>query len=333
MITFGCSWTFGVGANYEPNMTESQLKNQAWDDKICATLSWRGLLSRRFNWLNLNFSSGASSNQRQFRKAIEFFGSLRYQELRQDFEKIIVIWCITSTARTEHWSVDKNDYYNFFLNSDNDHARFIVKNCYDHDAAVAELRNHMLYWNVFFKSQGISNFWVDTFNTHNYDYDFQNRSKKKTYSLTAHGHIDQQHYNNIAGKDWPSYIDFCQGNFTNTAPEIAEEIKRIFNGSLYYLPNSTEFIGKDSALDPITNLLDYDRYPRDLMSWLMIKMGISVSKNKQSYHYSAWKVDRDGMRDLVNLGILNPFTYHPTKQGHSLLCDYFSTKLDKSVLN
>jgi hypothetical protein len=339
LITFGCSWTYGVAVNYEPGMSDSQLKDQARDPKICDVLSWRGLLSRRLGWFNLNFSVGGSSNQCQFRKAIEFFGSLHYQELRQDFEKIIVLWGITSTARNELWSVDRNNYSNFFLSDNDDLARCIVKNCYDHDAEVAELRNRMLYWNVFFKAQHITNFWFDTFNTHNYDYDFQNNSKKKTYSITANGStngcIDQEHYHSVAGVDWPAYLDFCQENFDGIKPEIIEEIQRIFSGTdsmcQPYLPTVTKFIEKNSALDPITNLLDYDSCHRDLMSWLMARMEIKIPENSQQYHYSSWKIDRDGMDDLVNLGILNAHTHHPTKQGHILLCDYFSSKLDKTV--
>jgi len=337
LITFGCSWTFGVGVNYESGMTESELEKQAWDEEICDVFSWRGLLCRYFGWINLNYSGGGSSNQRQFREAMQFFGSSRYQDLRQDFEEIIVLWGITSTARNELWSLDKNSYYDFFLNRDDDFARFITNHCYDHDAEVAELRNRILFWNMFFKAQKITNFWFDTFNTHNYNHDFQNNSKEKTYSpATLDILIAEDHYHRLAGPEWPSYLDFCKGNFSGTTSEIIREIQNRFEGIIHtrlrYWPGKTEFIENNAGLQPIINFLDYDLCPRDLMSWLMIKVGLKISDKNQSYHYSDYKIDRDNMQKLVDLGIVNPFTHHPTKQGHRLLFDYFSNKIDKTLL-
>ena len=280
-------------------MSESQLLARAWDKELCDALSWRGLLSQRFGWENLNFSVGGSSNQMQFRYAMEFFVSSQYQKLKQNFEKILVLWGITSTARNELWSIQDQSYRNFFLTKNNVFARFLIKHCYDHDIEVQELHRRMLFWNMFFESQNITNFWFDTFNTHNYGCPYKH-------------YITQDHYDRVSGVDWPSYHDFCNHNFSNTKREIEEEIRTMFQ--VYSLPS-------------IVNLLDHDRCPRDLMSWLMSTTGIKVSRQNQSYHHSDWKIDKEGMDGLIDVGILNPISHHPTKAGHILICNYFLDKL------
>jgi hypothetical protein len=333
LITFGCSWTYGVGVNYQSGMSQKEWHSKAWDSDICDSLSWRGLLSKKFNFCNLNYAQGGSSNDKQFRSATEFFGSQKYLELREKFDKIIVIWGITSTARTELWSILHGRYYNFFLSENDNFSRFIAKYCYDHDAEVFRLRNLMLFWNVFFQGQQIKNYWFDTFNTHNYDHEFIG-SFDGLFNLNNKN--KQTSYQSIAGPDWPSYSDFCQGNLIGVPPKIVEEITKIFGRPRLEKKDIFQTViernDHTNLLDPITNLLDYDQWPRDLMSWLMSQFDIAVSENRQNYHYSTWHPDRDGMEKLINLGLLNPYSYHPTKKAHMLLCDFFTHKLQKELV-
>lgn len=338
LITFGCSWTFGVGVCYEPGMSRQEMETKAWDHEICDASSWRGLLSQRFNLANINRSQGGSSNQKQFRLATEFFGSRLYQECRQKFSRIIVIWGITSTARSEIWSLKHNGFHNFFLSDDaDDLSRFIGKHCYDHDASVAELRNLMLFWNVFFEGQHIKNYWFDTFNTHNYTFNFHENQHSKTYGIDPHANDlgKKRAYEAVAGPDWPSYSDFCEGNLDQVTPEIIEEITSMFAYSGVAggkrLPTVSTRYTQHTSLDPIPNLLDHDCWPRDLLSWLMRESDIPVPQDQQSYHHSAWNIDRKGMELLVEQGILNPYSHHPTKKGHNSLCDYFTCKLGKEL--
>lgn len=317
-------------------MSRDDLETHGRDPSICDALSWRGLLSRRFNLRNFNLSAGGSSNQKQFRLATEFFGSLGFEKLRKQFDRIIVLWGITSTARAEMWSVTRNDHYNFFLSSvKDDFASFMTRHCYDHDAEVAQLRIQMLFWNRFFASHDICNFWFDTFNTHNYDYDFHNNRQKKTYTVNPIDSIKQQHYHAVAGPDWPSYRQFCSGEMTAVPDHIVKEIQDIFVDSDIdqenHMPTEITWRESDRTLDPIPNLIDYHLWPRDLMSRLMIELGIEVANDRQKYHLSGWKIDRDGMDQLVSQGILNPVSNHPTKQGHAMLCDYFSDKLQSTL--
>jgi hypothetical protein len=85
LITFGCSWTHGVGVGYESQMSESDLREIAWDDEICNTFSFRNLLSEKYGFTNINFSAGGSSNQKQFRLCKEFFISDQGRQLRDTY--------------------------------------------------------------------------------------------------------------------------------------------------------------------------------------------------------------------------------------------------------
>ena len=73
LITFGCSWVYGVGVNYEEGMSIDEYKPNAWDEELCEEYSFRGLIKKNLNVDHINFAQGGSSNQRQFRIAKTFF--------------------------------------------------------------------------------------------------------------------------------------------------------------------------------------------------------------------------------------------------------------------
>lgn len=79
----------------------------------------------------------------------------------------------------------------------------------------------------------------------------------------------------------------------------------------------------------IDNLLDYENC-RDLLSQLCVKNNIAVV-NKNQYHKSNWIVDDDRVKNMIDCGMLNPISKHPTKQGHQQLADIISPVL-KSLL-
>ena len=98
LITLGDSWVFGVGADYQEGMSYKNYKDIAWNQsKNC----FRQLISNQFDLENLNLSKGGSSNQAQFRLALNtFFGKDKINVQETD----IVLWGITSVFRTELWS-------------------------------------------------------------------------------------------------------------------------------------------------------------------------------------------------------------------------------------
>lgn len=303
LITFGCSWTYGVGVNYDANDDRQIFEKNSWNQQTCDQLSWRGLLSQKYNLTNRNLSEGGSSNQRQFRRAKYYFSSDLFQVDLANHERIIVLWGITSTARSEIYSVEQNSFYNFFYSSDDKFSKFMFTNCYDHDIEVFNLRMEMLHWDRFFQSVGIENFWFDTFNTHDYT-----NIPESIVEIAS-----RDHYDSIKGPDWPAYDKYVKKDFGDISIDIVQEIK------LTFLPVYLDFSAS------LSRLIDYDLSPRDLMSWLAKKHGILVDTDQ--YHHSSRMIDCDHMPGLIDNGILNPYTYHPTKLGHREICEFFSEKV------
>jgi hypothetical protein len=301
LITFGCSWTYGVGVNYESGMTneEFQKNKEHINAEICDKFSWRGILCEKYNIQNINFSFPGSSNQRQFRYAREFFPSNQFKNLQKQYDRIIVLWGITSTARNEVYYADEKIVKDIFYHQDSAVSKFLLLNCYNHRYEVRLLRQHMIFWEHYFSLQNVENYWFDTLNTHNYK-DINDKFDNNFPNLDW--------YHRAAGPDWPSYENFCQGNFTGISDEIMQEITSLYNNIL-----------------PPNQILDHDKSPRDLMSWLSIESGIK--KLDDSYHLSQWKIDGDRIEHLKLKKIVNPFSLHPTKDAHKDLANYFSERI------
>ena len=299
MITFGCSWTYGVGVGYNTVIDLEQYKKIAWKQDICNPLSFRGLLSEKYFLKNINFSSGGSSNQRQFRMAREFFSSSRFKELQNNYGKILVLWGITSTARNEVWSTEQNKLQNFFYSDEKSNlSKFFTKFCYSHENEIQILRTEMRHWNTFFKNSNIDNLWFDTFNHHD-------------YSAIGIEHL-KPHYDAVKGHSWPDWRDFSKNQF-DVADDIFEEIMDP------RWPWSESFC-------PVDNLIFIDENPRDLLSKLAIKNKCQNVDNQ--YHESSWEIDTNRITHLVNCGILNPHSHHPTQQGHEQITEMLSPYIE-----
>ena len=97
LITFGCSWTKGIGITYEKGMSEEEFKKGGLfrtNHNLMNQYSFRGILSKRLGFENINHASGGSSNQRQERLATEYFNT-------HSLEDTVVLWGITSIVRNE----------------------------------------------------------------------------------------------------------------------------------------------------------------------------------------------------------------------------------------
>ena len=186
LVTFGCSWTYGVGASWDPSHTqiEKEFRQYCMDECINYPYSFRAILSKKFNLNNINFSAGMSSNQRNFRLAREF--------LKKFNKNDVVMWGITSTARNEYFD-PKTQTYKKIKFGDNrnykgrplDHRKeqdFFLKQ-YDHNNEIKILAEQMLLWNDLFNYYNIKNIWYDTFNTHNYPNKIENMIEGDLLSL------------------------------------------------------------------------------------------------------------------------------------------------------
>ena len=160
LITFGCSWTKGVGIPYEKGMSKEEylkVRSSRWD--LMNKHSFRGILSERLGYENINYASGGSSNQRQERLATEYFNN-------HSTEDTVVLWGITSITRNELWIDGK--LRNIMYSDDDSHARYYNKHFYNEKLELERVCNMMLHWNKFFEAYHIPNLWFQTFNTYKF---------------------------------------------------------------------------------------------------------------------------------------------------------------------
>lgn len=321
LITFGCSWVFGVGCHYEPGMGSCAYKKHARDKDAADRYSFRRILKDYYKCDHINFAYGGASNQSQFRLAENFFASPEFATYQTKYKNIVVLWGITSVARNEAYFNQFQSRRSFFYTNKIKLSKCILSEHYDQDSEIRFIFNKLLFWNKFFKSVKIQNFWFDTFNHHDYD----NESLIRDLVDMTPGDFKKV-YHQHAGPDWPTWEKFFKKDFAdvdaNIKKEILDQTRWIFH-KIYYRPMMPE------------NLIGYDQYPRDLMGKLLLKNGIKPN-NDCSYHKSYWRVDSevdsDRIPPLIDAGILNPYSLHPTKKGHQQLSDILIDYLNLHVI-
>ena len=164
LITFGCSWTKGIGITYEKGMSEEEFKKGGLFRKnhnLMNQYSFRGILSKRLGFENINHASGGSSNQRQERLATEYFNT-------HSLEDTVVLWGITSIVRNEIPIDGERRNIMYSMYSNDSHARYHYEHFYDERTELERLGNMMIHWNKFFEAYHIPNLWFQTFNTYKF---------------------------------------------------------------------------------------------------------------------------------------------------------------------
>jgi hypothetical protein len=277
-------------------MSRPSFEAGAWNDELARLHSFRGVLSSRYNLDNINFAQGGSSNQTQFRLAENFFGSSKFQSYRNQYKEIVVLWCITSVLRNEAYFVTEKSQKSFFYTDGSLLSKTIVTNHFDQQHEILLLGKKIQFWDNFFDSFGVNNIWVDTFNHHHYTDDSNMREQ----------------YLRVAGKSWPSWENFVVGNFTNVPDTIRLEIldQTRWDFHEYCKPVSNRMFG-------------HSVIPRDLLSQLAIRNGMAVVDHN-NYHQSGWNVDCNRVKYLTDIGLLNPYSNHPTRLGHIQIANMLS---------
>lgn len=294
LITFGCSWTYGVGVSYLPEMSLKEYQSSAWKPELVNRYSFRGILCQRHNMVNINFSDGGSSNQQQFRSAEDFFSSLIFKEYQKQFDEIIVLWGITSVYRNEAY-FPKLGYQKSFMYHDMSRlSNVIIEEHFDVLHEVNLLAKKICFWDNFFRLCNVKNIWFDTFNHHD-------------YVKSIHPEIHNM-YLEASGANWPQWEQFILGNFDAVTSKTLEEILNPTRGPFY-----------KECYDVTCNMFQGNSYPRDLMSLLAIKNGMNNTDSR--YHFSIWADDHDQVNFLVERGLLNPYSYHPTAEAHIQIAD------------
>ena len=308
LITFGCSWTYGVGVSYHPGMSESDIQKNFWDNDIANTLSFRGIVSKKLNYTNKNFSAGGSSNQMQFRLAKEYFGSNEFDRDSEYYSEIVVLWGITSIYRDELYSNLEDRTINFmYSQKDALHVssrKQYVKYFFNDNAEIRKIALDILFWDKFFSKNNVTNYWFDTFNHNDYPI--------PSLELTSF----EKSYNQCAGTDWPTWNDLIKQHIHHVDPKILNEIYDI-----------ERFVWAKILVDfpGFTNFIDFATENRDLASYLALHNGLDNLVSQT--HMSNWEPDTISIKFLADIGIVNPISFHPTQRGHQQLADYFIEKI------
>jgi len=287
-ITFGCSWTMGVGTYYYEGMSEKEYYN-TWDRPEG---TFREIIAKELSADTLNFSIGGTSNQKQFRFAKHFFPSDEFNNIKEKYDEIIVLWGITSTARTEIYDYRTQDLKNIILpnpkfswqkvvNNENYIIKQWMRFFYNHDHEVHALAKEMHFFNSYFAALGIKNYWFDTFNHHDYQ------------------------------KDHPGVINFKTDEYT-----VEKDRRKKDQDNKITVEIKEESI---KASKPISNLLFNNHPQRDLCTLLCKKHGMTKLDN--DYHTSTYREDTNRIKFLAEKGIVNPYSYHPTKEGHQQIAE------------
>ena len=162
LITFGCSWTKGIGIPYEKGMPKKEyLEVTRTQQDVMDKHSFRGILSERLNFENINYARGGTSNQAQERLATKYFNT-------HPPEGRVVLWGITSILRNELFVRSKGRTCNIFFSDDDSHAKYYRDNFFDEKTELERLGNMMVHWNKFFEAHKIPNLWFQTFNTYRF---------------------------------------------------------------------------------------------------------------------------------------------------------------------
>lgn len=299
LLTFGCSWTLGVGLNYEPGMGRAKFIRDAWDQKFTERYSFRRLLCDRHGMDHVNFSRGGSSNQEQFKFAEDFFCCETIKKIRDLYDEIFVLWGITSILRNYLWFCEKNMMASFSYADQSMISKILHTNHFDHNTEVNLLSHKINFWNLIFDNFHIRNLWFDTFNHHHY-----------------HDCIPPeacQEYQLCAGPDWPAWQQFATGDFTEIDTQIRDEVLDIQRWRF------AQYFGWCGT----KRLLYEHTQPRDLLSQLALSEGMVDLDTK--YHESAWKSNSKRIDYLVDKNILNPYSFHPTQLGHQKIADMFDS--------
>lgn len=270
LATFGCSWTYGIGAYYTPGLTKiDYIEQNPWGAGARAH-SFRNILANKFNLTNYNLSKGGASNDCNFEQASAIFGDAKRKKKFLDSNPI-VLWGITSTARIHRANRSmflRPDGYSVMLfleepyinGPSNEDLKYILQNqellyaslylklFYDHEQEVQRIGNQIEVWNDVFENYGVPVIWFDTFNHHKYPNQIRN---------------------------------FLQGG------------------------------------DLLSQMLDYKN--------------LKYKSNKKWYHLSDWKNDDNRIDAGVKNQLLNPFSYHPSQDGHKILAEILTPSIQKLI--
>tara|TARA_B100000925_G_scaffold89582_1_gene64755 strand:+ start:736 stop:1479 length:744 start_codon:yes stop_codon:yes gene_type:complete len=198
LVTFGCSWTRGIGTFYHEGMTREEYRiiTDTKDPESFAlqdVYSFRILLAERLGAENINFSQGGSSNQKQERHAIEYFN-------QNSPEDTVVLWGITSLVRNEHPINGKLQNYMYSTRQHDkwpqetiDAIAYHYDHFFDEKLELVRINNMMIHWNKFFEAHKIPNLWFQTFNSYRFPEPVERLAPRDLLTNLTHPAVRDDH--------------------------------------------------------------------------------------------------------------------------------------------
>lgn len=292
-VFFGCSWTYGKFITF-PN-TDASL---AEESELADQLAFRSLITKHFNADQKNFSEGGSSNGKQFRLASEYF----YGTNRSITNRINLIAPIYNKLRLPNWPTIEE----------------IKKTSSLPDYIIDEFTNiHQQSQLEFLRKDSRKKF-VIWFITSTARYEFFNATKRmfENFMLASHE------------SDLSKVISADYYDHTHELEVLANSMK-LWNS--YFKLNNIQnvwidtFNHHDYPID-IENRVTFNSKYSDIMSNLAIQSGLEF--DAADSHQSIWVADDIRSTYLVDLGLLNKKTIHPTIEGHREIANLLIPKLE-----
>ena len=298
LITFGDSWTFGSGIQYSPAMSKDEYKEIFFENDGPI---WRKILSRKLNCDHTNFAYSGSSNQAQFRLLLEFFNNGLYKK----YSDPTILFGITSVYRTQQWCNSEKRLVDFLFTSKSDHRidertkKIWLKYFFDEFFESQELKNNIIHWNLFCKSLGVKIYWFDTFvHTPYFASDIKNM-------------IQAENYYNVFGSDWPEYDDLLN-LFIYDCPIFDTYIQEVY-----------ETWNVDLTSLVLENFIDFKQNGRDQLALLSRLNNVKYTNENTHRSDLDHSADDNYLLPFAYAGILNPYSFHPTRIAHEQIANYY----------
>lgn len=161
-------------------------------------------------------------------------------------------------------------------------------------------------------------------------------ARNEFYSIDLKDYISFFYHQNKKWGDFewpfPKYMLQCTYDHDVVVKELSLEMKFWDN---FFENNGIKNKWFDSfnnhEYEYTDNLLFTEHKKHDLLSILAASNGLADPDNK--YHISYWLNDTNKIDFLSKNGLVNPYSWHPTKQAHIQLCELFSPEVEKLIAN
>jgi hypothetical protein len=302
-LFFGCSWTYGKNINL--SLTQKKTEYSVSQELEQANLyAYRSLISAHFGADQRLFAEGGSSNQRQFRYAAQHFLSRNHVKLNQ-----AKLYAHSYTkVRDQTWpSVEE------FISTGSLPTHIVDEIVNQHNLGdfiifKTDDRPKYVFW--FITSTARIEFFDASKQNHVNEFlTYPRHEVGKTLAVNCYDHKQELEKLAYQMTLWNAYFE-TQG------------IKNIWIDTF----NHHEY--------PINikNYIKLGSQAADIMSSMCTKLGYHDFENSE-YHYSVHEADDTRAKFLVDQGVLNAQTLHPTVAGHRLIADILIPKIQQHFVN